>query len=188
MKKLLLVIFVITQLANAQDTKFELTPEKFTDYVVVPFEGKSQSDIYKKTLQWIEYTYKNPKEVLKSNIENEYIRFEGVKDGLYSIQIRKKKYSYLTRYAIEISFKEGKAKFDVTNTEFYLPTSTPATSAGWNKIDLDNSSYIFEKFEKGELKSAFINFKDIPSHFNTLVDSFTEFVKSDTIPSKKSDW
>lgn len=164
--------------SSAQDTKFELTPEKFTDYVVVPLEGKTQAEIYKKTLQWIEFTYKNPKEVIKANIENEYIRFEGIKENIYSIQVKKQVFYYPIRYTIEISFKDGKAKFDVTNTE------SSSGQSGYFSIKLEEPAKFFET---NKYKTSY-NVSEIPNHYNSLVNSFSEFVKSDAIPSKKSDW
>lgn len=165
--------------SSAQDTKFELTPEKFTDYVVVPLEGKTQAEIYKKTLQWIEYTYKNPKEVIKANIENEYIRFEGIKEGIYSMQVKKQVMPFPIRYTIEISFKDGKAKFDITNTESYHSMQNV-----YVPIKLEET----QKFFTVDKYKVIYNGAEIPNHYNSLVNSFSEFVKSDAIPSKKSDW
>lgn len=180
MKKIILLLLLVTKLANAQETKFELTAEKFTDFVVIPFEGKTQAEIYKKTLQWIEFNYSNPKEVLKASIENEYIRFQGVKDGIFSIQIKKQTFSYPIRYTIEVSFKDGKAKFDVTNTE----SDSGVQYGGYFPMKLDQPALYFEP---NNHKTVY-NVAGIPTHYNSLVDSLTEFVKSDSIPSKKSDW
>jgi hypothetical protein len=179
MKKIILLLLLVTQLANAQETKFELTAEKFTDYVVIPFEGKTQAEIYKKTLQWIEFNYSNPKEVIKASIENEYIRFQGLKEGLFSIQVKKQIMPFPIRYTIEVSFKDGKAKFDVITTESYHSMQNVYVDL---KLEEPARFFTVDKYK------TIYNGLEIPIHYNSLVDSLSEFVKSDSIPSKKSDW
>ena len=79
MKKiLLLVLLTFSTLSFGQETEFKFTKNGFTDFVVTTIENKTQQELYKKTLDWIQVTYKNPKEVLLAQIENDYIRFEGI--------------------------------------------------------------------------------------------------------------
>lgn len=183
MKKILLIILMSVNFIQAQETKFELTPEKFTDFVVIPFEGKTQAELYKKSLEWLQFTYKNPKEVLKADIENEYIRFEGAQTNLYCINSYGKK-CYDVRYVIEISFKDGKVKFDVINSEFFMPYSQYSTG-GYYPLSFDNTSVIFKD---GKLRKTMKYINDIPNYYNTLVEAYSSFVKSEVIPTKKSDW
>jgi hypothetical protein len=78
MKKILLVLLMLAGFySNAQETEFKFAKEGFTDYVVGTVEGKTAQELYKKTLDWVSVTYKNPKEVIKAQIENDYIRIEG---------------------------------------------------------------------------------------------------------------
>jgi hypothetical protein len=178
---LLALIFISS--ANAQENEFVLGPEKMTDYIVIPFEGKTQQELYKKSLQWIEFAYKNPKEVLKGNIENEYIRFQGSKKGLIVMNALGKHY-YDGRYTIEISFKDGKCKFDIIEIEYYTPYSQ-YNPGGWNLFGMNNTSAYFKK---GELRSNCKYFTEIPQYFNSLKDEFIAFMKSDNLPTKNSEW
>lgn len=50
---------------NVLPTKYEISKDGFTDFVVAEVTGKSKEEIYTKVLEWINKTYKNPKEVLK---------------------------------------------------------------------------------------------------------------------------
>ena len=106
----LLVFFNLS--IYGQESEFKFTKDGLTDFVVTPVNGKMQNELYKKTLDWISLTFKEPGEVIKANIENEYIRIEGFSKELIC-------YSYMgkrcgaTKYEIEISFKDGKYTFDV---------------------------------------------------------------------------
>ena len=85
-KILLLLLMLVSFYSNAQETEFKCTKEGFTDYIVGIVEGKTSQELYKKTLDWVSYTYKNPKEVIKAQIENDYIRIEGAKSNLLCIK------------------------------------------------------------------------------------------------------
>jgi hypothetical protein len=112
MKKIILGIFVfVSFLSNAQETEFTFTSDKgMTDFIVTSIEGKTATDIYKKVIEWIKVTYKNPSEVMLSTIENEYVRFEGISDIS----------TFKCKYQIEISIKEGKYKFVDNNVYSFI--------------------------------------------------------------------
>lgn len=190
MKKIILGLLVfISFCSNAQETEFKFINDKekgFTDYVVGNTEGKTALELYKKTLDWVAITYKNPKEVVKAQIENDYIRIEGFKSNLLCI----KSLGLLTcsdvRYQIEISFKDGKYKFDLTKLEQYNSPSQ-YSRGGWYEISLNDTSFCYK--ENGELRSLYKLYPSaIESEFNALNTSLKDFLKSDAIPSKKSDW
>jgi hypothetical protein len=190
MKKIILgLLGFISFSLNAQETEFKFTNDKekgFTDYAVGNVEGKTAQELYKKTLDWVAITYNNPKEVIKAQIENDYIRVEGAKSNLLCI----KSLGLLTcsdvRYQIEISFKDGKYKFDLTKLEQYN-TPSQYSRGGWYEISLNDTSYCYK--ENGELRSIFKLYPSaIETEFNTLNTSLNDFFKSNTIPSKKSDW
>ena len=53
MKKILLVLLLINGIVNAQETEFKFTKDGFTDFVVISIEGKTASELFKKTLDWV---------------------------------------------------------------------------------------------------------------------------------------
>ncbi|RKS00466.1 DUF4468 domain-containing protein [Flavobacterium sp. 102] len=181
MKKLFLLLICTS--AFSQD-KFELTPEKFTDYVVCNFEGKTEIDLYIKSMQWLEVTYKNPKEVLKGNIENDYIRFTGSKSNLYCINALGRT-CYDVRYTIELVFKDGKIKFDVIDLE-YLAPSSQYSAGGWSSLPLMTNPGAF--FKKGELKKTYKYIPEIADHLNSLKSDLQTFITTDAVASKKEGW
>lgn len=184
MKKLVLLLFMSIG-ALAQETEFKFTKDGFTDFIVTEVPGKLQNQLYKKTLDWISVTYKNPKEVLKAQIENDYIRIEGSKHGLVCIT-RLIKFCYESRYQIEISFKDGKYKFDVIKIEYYVEPSKYGPG-GWYDYQLTNMNEYFKK--SGEIRGAYEDSQlQFPKFFNELNSELSVFLKSSEIPSKKSDW
>ena len=187
MKRILLALLMaVSFYSNAQETEFKFTKEGFTDYVVGNVEGKTAQELYKKTLDWISVTYKNPKEVIKAQIENDYIRIEGAKSNLLCFKSLGMLMCSDVRYQIEISFKDGKYKFDLTKLEQYTKPSQ-YVSGGWSEVGLTNTSYCYK--DNGDLKSLFKLYPTaIETEFNSLNTSLKDFLKSDTIPSKKSDW
>ncbi|MHC0442357.1 DUF4468 domain-containing protein [Flavobacterium sp. 3-210] len=187
MTKIITLAFVmICSIVFSQDTEFKMSKEGFTDYVVTPCEGKTQSEIYKKTLDWINVTYKNPKEVLKANLENDYVRFEGSASGLVCVNALGMKNCYNTKYQIEVSFKEGKYKFDIIEIQYYV-SSSQYSSGGWYPFNMIGMEPYYNK--KGEIRSAYKYYPEyIPPYFNDLNKSLQNFVLSNEIPSKKADW
>lgn len=188
MKKIiyfLLTTISISNLSFSQETEFKFKKEGFTDFVVTQCEGKTQAELYKKTLDWVSVTYKNPKEVIKAQIENDYIRIEGSSNSLICLNILGKKFNNAT-YQIEISFKEGKYKFDVIEIRQYTEPSQYG-AGGWSEVGLATTEPYYNK--KGEIRGIFKYFPElIPTYFNKLNLELKDYLISDNIPTKKSEW
>ncbi len=147
MKKIIYTLLMtasFTNLCFSQDSLFKVTGEGITDYIVTTCETKTQSEIYKKTIEWISFTFKNSNEVIQSQIENDMIRIEGFTESFNGTSNAK--------YIIEISFKEGKYKFDpikftiingINKYDFFLTFSSYYKSDGTVKERL-NPYYALE--------------------------------------------
>lgn len=191
MKKLLFILLSISASVAAQETEFTFNNERgMTDFVVANVEGKTAPEIYKKAIEWIKITYKNPDKVILSTIENEYIRFEGSSDSFYSINIPLMGKSYQqTKYQIEISIKDGRYKFDVIGMENYV-TPSQYSSGGWTENGMFNGNLTKEYLEKsiykkdGTLRSTWKNINDVPIYFNELNKSLLDYVM---VSQKKND-
>jgi hypothetical protein len=193
MKKVLVFIVFVAQFGFGQETEFTFDNQKgMTDYIVGTVENKTASEIYKKVIEWIKVTYKNPDKVILSTIDNEYVRFEGFSSAFYSINIPLLGKSYQeTKYQIEISIKDGRYKFDIIGMENYLAPSQ-YSRGGWSDNALFNSNLDKEYLEKtiykkdGTLRSTWKNINDVPVYFNGLNKSLFEFVNSQS--PAKGDW
>ncbi len=183
----------VSGVLNAQETEFTFDNTKgMTDFIVVNVEGKTAPEIYKKVIEWIKITYKNPDKVILSTIDNEYVRFEGVSGSCYSINVPLMGKSYQnTKYQIEVSIKDGKYKFDIISMENYLAPSQ-YSSGGWSNNVLFNGNIDKEYLEKniykkdGTLRSTWKNINDVPLYFNDLNKSLLESIT--TLVKKNDGW
>lgn len=183
--KNILFLMLLPLLSFGQHTDFQFTKDTITDYVVLKSEGKTAADLYKKTLQWISVYYKSPKDVIKSQIENEYIRIEGSTDKLVVLKPMLAVY-FESRYQIEFYFKDGRFKMDVIRVEAY----TPANQFGPGKwFDMNISSPNEYYKENGELRG---NYKLWPESFtkffNNLAFQLLLFIESNNVDSKSDKW
>jgi hypothetical protein len=191
MRKLQLLFLFLTGVMNAQETEFTFDNTRgMTDFVVTNVESKSATEIYKKVIEWIKVTYKNPDKVILSTIENEYVRFEGSSSAVYPVNVPLMGKSYLeTKYQIEISIKEGKYKFDVIGMENYYSPSQ-YSRGGWTPNTVFNGNADKEFLDKiiykkdGTLRSYYKYINDVPQYFNDLNKSLVESI---TATVKKSD-
>ena len=169
--------------------QFEFKDKTFTDFVIVKIDSLKKEELYKRTLNWIKETYKNPDAVIKMTIENEKIRISGYKEDLICTNYRflgtDNLNCYYGTYNIEISFKDGKYKFDPTYLEYRLPSSGGISGMTVPMELTDFSNYYNEK---GELRKQY---EYIPSSlediFNGLsIDLYDYILKKKE--KQKNDW
>ena len=163
---------ILDSASKSNIQKFELTKDGVKPIILV-FDSLTAPTIYKKTLNWVQETYKNPSEVLKTNIENEKIRVDGIKKNVWFYKGMGMKIFYDVEYSFYVEFKDGKAKLSFTfgNT--------------WNE---GKSSYVdYTKIykENGDVYSMYKETKPgMELMMNELALSFFKYVKE----VKKSDW
>ncbi len=145
--------------------------------IVVNVDSLTAKNIYKNALNWVQETYKNPDEVLKANIENEKIRINGYsRDAWWYKSIGIILY-YNIDYTIEISFKDGKYRFEYIVGQFYLKTGQRA-------------QYGYSSFFKksGEVRKVYISgVSSLEETMNDLSLSFYNYVTGKTKKSN-DDW
>jgi hypothetical protein len=174
MKKFLLSILLLTTTSLfAQDIpKFELTKDGVQPIVVVIDSFNAQT-IYKKTLNWVKENYKNPKEALKADIENETVRIDGFKKNAWFYKSLGMKQEYDMEYSFLIDIKDNKIRLTFTVGQF------------WG--DDKKTTYDYTTFFKssGEIRGAYKDAKpSLEQSMNDLVFSLYNYIKG----SKKSDW
>ena len=106
MKKTLLMLLIsVSFYSNAQGSEFTFNSKNgMTDYLVSECKGKTQSELYITTNEWIVKSFKNSNEVIQGQTEKEFIRIEGFTKNFNG--------AHDATYVVEISFKDGKYKFD----------------------------------------------------------------------------
>jgi hypothetical protein len=153
------LLLSIPIIVNAQSSleKFEYSEIGINDFIIANVVGKTQQELFSKTLNWVNVTWKNPEVVLKMKIENEKLRVEGIAENL--IKVRNS--SFNATYVIEITFKEGKYKFELV--------SLMAEKADYKKIP----SF---KTEQKMVKNFGTTSTDIENYFNKLNQNLREYI------------
>lgn len=177
MKKTVIgLMMLLSYYSNAQETEYTFTAEKgMTEFIVTPVEGKTASEIYKKAIEWIKVTFKNPDKVILSTIENEFIRLEGFSETLYSYNAMGQ-YFTPSKFQIEISIKDGKYKFDLVGLQELV-------DANWREVSFFTSKTTQEELEKayifkkdGTLRSTYKFANEVPTYFNNLNKSLSDSI------------
>jgi len=104
-KKLLLLFLLISFGGYAQD--ISITKDGVTDYVVSDCEGITKDVMYNKAIEWVNFTFKNPSEVLIANLENDLIRLEFSETS-----------TPIKKFVVEIQFRDNRYKFDPISIMF----------------------------------------------------------------------
>lgn len=175
MKKVLFVLTVLNILlpkqVKAQEVEFNISKDKITNYLISNCDSKSKEELYKKTIDWISINFKNPKEVIQSQIENEMIRIEGFTENFNGTSN--------ASYLIEISFKEGKYKFD--------PISFTIIN-GLNKFDFFSTYSTYFKSDGTVKERLKVTVKGASDLINNLNKSLATFINEGKELNKKDEW
>ena len=139
---------------------------------------KSANEIYNKSLNWVKESYKNPSEVIKTTIENEMIRFEGIKADGVSSKVLGSKMFYSVKYTISLYFKDNKYKFEINSVDYAI--STPGANT-----DLKNITYCYKN--SGEIRGLYSYVPtDIESLLNDLNSSLYLYIEKES--TQKKEW
>lgn len=118
--KLIVIALFVGFFGFAQEVP-KITKEGFAP-VVVNLEGKTASEIYLKTKEWVQTYYKNPAQVLKADIANDMIRIQGFAVNGYKIRSLGISQGYDYDYTLEIEFKDGKYRYNYIVGQFWADT------------------------------------------------------------------
>lgn len=167
-------------------TNFTITKDVgLSPFIVVKAEGKTKEELYKKTIEWINKSYNKPSEVIKAQVENDYIRFQGVSKEKYCWDALVT-FCNDIRYEVEVSFKDGKYKFEVLSLEDYHVTGASGLRV-WGKINYKDSWTHFKK--DGEVRKMYAkNVEQITAFFDGLNKELYDYIYNQNETAKSNDW
>ena len=172
---LLLVVLVSGTLFGQEIPRLKLTPEGVAP-VVLTFDGLSASDIYSKSLEWVQETYNNPSEVLKANIKNKKIRIDGFKEKALSFRTVVLN-EWGVSYTLEISFKDEKCRFSY-NINYFTGSDGSRTAITYKNFFRKN----------GEIRNSYISAVfSLNKSMNDLLISYYNYVSGIT-DAENDDW
>ena len=171
MKKIILLLAVLSSsIVLAQNiSQLKLKPNG-VEPIVVEVDSLTASEIYKKALNWVQETYKNPDKVLKANITDEKIRIDGFANPAFWWKSLGIKQTMNMDYTIEISFKDGKYRFEYIVGQFYIDGGQRAL-------------YTYSSFYKnnGDVRKAYDDaVPSLEQTMNDLSKSFYNYISGKT--------
>jgi hypothetical protein len=179
MKNLLKVSVIALLSINVvfgQEIEFlKLTPNGVNP-IIVEVAGISAAELYQKSINWVQETYKTPSSVLKANIENDLIRIDGFAFNAWWFSTVGIIMYMDMDYTIKIDFKDGRYRFEFIIGQFYK--------------DGQRAMYDYTMFfnKKGYVKKAYSDaVPSIEVTMNDLSVSFYNYVSGKT-REKNDDW
>lgn len=171
---------------------FVLTPEglrdsadETKDYLVIPIEGKTAAELYQASKNYIQQLSKNPKESIKGDSPNEYLRFaiyipEVTSIGQMGGMV---KMVYEGLFDVEMRFKDGRIRYNISNLE--MPMKDDEVG---HELKLSGSNWggwaVFDTKGKVKLKKQKTEIEDF---FNGLVYDYTTTITSENV-GVSDDW
>ena len=152
--------------------------------LVTEVESKTAEELYTQTINWIKTSYNSPEDVIKSQIENEYIRFEGISSNKMQLTALGLTKYYDIKYNIEVRFKDGKFKTDILKVQFYFPPNKyNSWTGGWT----DKPLLFATHNKRGKmLKDGMANSGQLQLTFNGIVDGIKNY--NDMSIASNEDW
>lgn len=175
MKKItLLLLLTISNFTFAQ--KISVTPTGLKDandneksYVIIPAEGKTAKQLYDETIKFINKNYKSAEDVIKGKTDGEYLKFITYAPDFISIKNGWVKAPFNAKYTTELSFRDGKLKYEIIELEMYNEANYPLNFTGSGI-----TFFIYNK--KGELKKEDAK-TSIEEYFNRQISTLSNFLQ-----------
>lgn len=176
MKKVLFLFLLLPSFLYAQ--QFEVTPNGLRDandleksYVVLEFKGKTAMELYEKSLGFVNENLKNPKESIKVQTEDEYLRFSTFNPNVFKYNNSGAKFPVAFRYDTDLRFKDGRIRYEITDltmeTEKY---PVPFSGSKWNTYPVyERNGKLFKESAK----------KEIEDYFNVMIKIFQDYINGD---------
>ncbi len=164
--KIVLLIAFVTASSFAQDTVFKFSKEGLTDFIVTTYDSPAK-DSFTRTLVWIK---ENKGFKVLSFVENEKLSFQGVKDNFICSKAGGTNVCTFATFVVEITFKDGKYKFDVISIEEFDKKETTLVHNLNDFSEYYNKDGSLKKYKDG-VPAAYENlFNDLNKSLVTFMD------------------
>jgi hypothetical protein len=159
---ILLLMILVKSSSYSQETEFKFSKDGLTDFIVITYDGTAK-ETYNRALAWVKENHKKGYTIL-SSVENEKMSIQGNKENFLCSKAGGTTVCTTAIFTIEITFKDGKFKFDAISLSEKPTNSTTITAH-----NLDDFSEYFNK--DGSLKK----YKDdVPSAYESLFNDLNK--------------
>ena len=120
MKKIILLFVLISGFTFGQSIpEFQFSNKGFNNNLVFDVPNIKKEEIYKKTIEWIKLNYNSPEKVIKSQIEDQYIRINGFNNQGICNKMLGTYFCWGLYYTLEIHIKDDKYKLILSEVYTY---------------------------------------------------------------------
>ena len=186
---LLLFTLISTSIFAQKVDQFNLSstsPSLVNQFLVLDKDGMSVADGYKMVTEWINVTYNTPKEVIKGDVENQYIRIEGIGGSARCGKMLGELKCQDIKYSISLEFKDNKLKFQLTNLEVYYDPTDPSTSnQGWDQYNPQFQDLTKKNGKPYRLRIEWA--ESTMAHLNGLADNLRAYLEN-PLAKEDDDW
>jgi len=179
MKRILLISMIFVSVMSSAQSLFTLIPSGFMatadttkDFVVIPFEGKTQKQLYDIFLSKITTLYVSAKDVV-SKVEDNTINIHAYTSKAVSFS---SSYYYTLSYNISFLFKDGKVRVNAMLINYMRAFAGTSNEKNLYLCGNGGSSwfgtqYIFNK--RGELKNKKAK-AELETYFDALINNISK--------------
>jgi uncharacterized protein YdgA (DUF945 family) len=178
-KTLLLIAVFVSTFGFGQ--KYVLTTDGLKDsentdrtFLVVKFPGKTAKELYDRMLKYGEKNFKAPVTVIKDQVENESVILKTNLESFISIKYMGANTFYNVKFTTEISFKEGRIKYEVKDFE-----------AGNARLKIPyvatKESQWYGFYDQNKVLKMDAEKQKIEDYFDTQIKSMIEFLNKKEI-------
>jgi hypothetical protein len=155
--------------AFSQSTQWEVENKKSRIEKIFVIDGKSASDLYRSVNHWLSATFKNPETVLRSRVENEFIKGESIQ------MIKINSSDAALRYSFRIDIKEAKVRVIFSDATITYSMAHDSDES-YSLASMINQR---DKYSKSVVSA-------VTAASDSMLQSLENFLSND--PSTKSDW
>lgn len=189
MRNLIIFSLILNSLLSvAQVEEFGYTeenPQMTGQFIVLKKDSMSISEGYENVVKWININYNTPREVIKGDVKNEYVRIEGYNPKIGEGVFMGSKVVYKGKYFLSFEFKEDKIKMKIDKIQLNNPFDE---TLGFSEF-ISNYNRRFKKNGKPK-KSAVLFQTSLAKSMNDIKNSFQDFLNKTIKNSinKEDDW
>lgn len=193
MKKFIFLLFVVGCTTNGFTQTFEdkkadavqppvglntikLSPAGFAPIINTLDSTYTIETIYSRAKEWLQFTFVNPKDVLKAEVGGNYLRINGYTDNGYTKSYLGMPYTYPISFVIEIEVKPGRYRLTYEITDIWYE----GRSAGFKPESYFKEDGTIRKMSKSEVDQ-------LEAKANALNLSLYQYISGKT-SAKKNDW
>lgn len=170
MKALIICLYFLLATSAYSQDKFVIKENGLTPkFTILKIDSLAKSELYNKTLKWIEENEKEYKLSVDNKTKNEVIQLYSIKGNAVNLD----KQFFNVKYNVSIGFEKEQCKFEPMGIQLKVNSKF---DMGWKDFDLTNGAMYFKKGKVIKKYKSYI--KDITTQLNELNHNLSAYLKN----------